>query len=75
MMKTLEELDGFIWNNSLENDYNILGSKGQRSWLCEAEPDAINTICETFEELEFIEFSENVDSLPQELSKSNEETS
>ena len=75
MMATLEELDGFIWNNSLENSYKVIKNKDQRSWVCESEIEAIDTICNAFEELEFTELSESDPPPPQEPSKSNEVTS
>lgn len=53
---TLEQLDGFIWNNSLENDYKIIIRKDQRLWLCEANEKAITIISEAFEEMEFTTF-------------------
>lgn len=75
MMETLEELDGFLWTNSLENNYKVLGSKDQRLWVCETEPETLEIICEAFEELEFTELSENDQTLPQEPSTPNEEIS
>lgn len=74
MMNTLEELDGFLWNNSLENTYKIVGNKDQRSWICESEPKTLEIICEAFEELEFTELSET-DQTHQKYPKSDEEMS
>ena len=53
MLNTLQQLDGFLWTNSLENNYKALGNVDQRSWLCEATPEAVETIKDAFEELEF----------------------
>jgi len=53
MMDTLEELDGFLWTNSLENSYKFVENKDQRCWLCEATPEAVETIKDAFGELEF----------------------
>ena len=53
MMDTLEELDGFLWTNSLENSYKFVENKDKRCWLCEATPEAVETIKDAFGELEF----------------------
>jgi hypothetical protein len=53
MMDTLEELDGFLWTNSLENDYKFVENKDQRSWLCETTAETVRIVEGAFEELEF----------------------
>jgi hypothetical protein len=53
MMDTLEELDGFLWTNSLENDYKFVENKDQRSWLCETTAETVRIVEGAFKELEF----------------------
>ena len=52
MVSVKEDLDGFIWNNSLENHYKFVGNNDSTSWTIEAEPYAVDTILEAFSELE-----------------------
>lgn len=65
MMDTLEELDGFLWTNSLENTYKVVKNKDQRSWLCESNEETVETIINAFPELEFTVSCENDCSHPQ----------
>jgi len=53
MADTLKELDGFIWNNSLENHYREIERKDVRSWICESNEDTIEALKDVFQEIEF----------------------